>query len=193
MGVINSESSLIEVAATVSAALERAGITATLSGGGAVSIYTANEYQSKDLDFVTAALLADLKPVLASIGFAHSGTPRLAQFAHPLIDWYIEFPPSPLAFGNLQVPQERCAVLELPSGRLRIITPTHSVLDRLAAAIAWKDEQSRDQAIMVAAHNDVDWEEIENWFIGEGETNEEYIKFRDRVRRTIKRGGDKRR
>jgi hypothetical protein len=48
---------------------EAAGIVATLSGGSAVSIYTDNRYQSADLDFVTTALLAELKPVLEPLGF----------------------------------------------------------------------------------------------------------------------------
>jgi hypothetical protein len=64
MAEITPNSTLQDVAAIVSNSLEQAGIAATLSGGAAVSIYTDNEYQSKDLDFVTAALVADISPVL---------------------------------------------------------------------------------------------------------------------------------
>ena len=42
---------------------------------------------------------------------------------------YVEFPPSPLSFGHLHVNPEDCAVIELPVGKLRIITPTQSVMD----------------------------------------------------------------
>lgn len=52
---ITADTTLAELAAIVSQALEAAGIRATLSGGAAVSIYTDNEYQSLDLDFVTTA------------------------------------------------------------------------------------------------------------------------------------------
>lgn len=103
MSAITRESTLPEVAALVSDALQNAGIAATLSGGSAVSIYTENAYQSRDLDFVTAALIADLIPALAPLGFQHTGVPRLSQFDHPLIEWYLEFPPSPLTFGHLYV------------------------------------------------------------------------------------------
>ena len=68
---IGEETTLIELATRVSEALESAGIVATLSGGGAVSIYTENRYQSSDLDFVTTALLADLKQVHESQGLEH--------------------------------------------------------------------------------------------------------------------------
>lgn len=73
--------------------------------------------------------------------------------------------------------------MELPVGKLRIITPTQSVMDRLAAAYAWKDMQSRDQAIMVAANQDIDWETLRNWFADEGEPDEEYPRFKDAVMR----------
>ena len=181
MPEITEQSSLEEVAAIVSDALDDAGITATLSGGSAVTIYSNNQYLSRDLDFVTSAMVADLKPVLQRLGFEHTGVPRLSQFSHPKVEWYVEFPPSPLTFGHLHVNPEDCAVIELPVGKLRIITPTQSVMDRLAAAYAWKDAQSRDQAILVAAEQDIDWEALEVWFANEGESNQEYQRFRDAV------------
>jgi hypothetical protein len=181
MPEITEQSSLEEVAAIVSDALDDAGITATLSGGSAVTIYSNNQYRSRDLDFVTSAMVADLEPVLKRLGFEHTGVPRLSQFSHPKVEWYVEFPPSPLTFGHLHVNPKDCAVIELPVGKLRIITPTQSVMDRLAAAYAWKDAQSRDQAILVAAEQDIDWEALEVWFANEGESNQEYQRFRDAV------------
>lgn len=71
--MVNEHTSLVELAAIVSEALEKAGIIATLSGGAAVSIYSENKYQSEDLDFVTAALVDDLKTALEPLGFVHTG------------------------------------------------------------------------------------------------------------------------
>ena len=48
---IRANTKAVELAALVSQALEAAGIKATLSGGGAVSVYTDNKYKSRDLDF----------------------------------------------------------------------------------------------------------------------------------------------
>ncbi|MDX1480545.1 MAG: hypothetical protein R3315_02655 [Woeseiaceae bacterium] len=187
MAAITEQSTVEEVAAIVSEALENAGVTATLSGGSVVTIYSKNEYLSRDLDFVTSAMLSDLKPVMEGLGFEHTGVPRLSQFSHPKVEWYVEFPPSPLSFGQLHVKPEDCAVLALPVGRLRIITPTQSVMDRLAAAYAWKDAQSRDQALMVAANQDIDWEALRDWFANEGETTDEWRRFQDAV--NAKRSG----
>jgi hypothetical protein len=147
----------------------------------AVSIYSHNAYQSKDLDFVTAAMVADLLPVLVELGFIHTCVPRLSQYSHPLIAWYVEFPPAPISFGHLHVTHRQCARIELPAGKLRIVTPTQSVMDRLAAAFAWKDAQSREQAILVAASQEIDWQELRTWFANEGETNEEFGRFRAAV------------
>ena len=183
MTKITKDSSLSEVAAIVSQALSDAGIAATLSGGAAVTIYSDNQYLSHDLDFVTAAVIAELEPVLSTLGFIHTGVPRLSQFEHPLIPWFLEFPPAPLSFGNLYADQKDCAVLHLPVGELRIITPTQSVMDRLAAAFAWNDPQSREQAIMVATAQIIDWEAMRMWFRGEGESESEYERFRDAVAR----------
>jgi len=178
MPEIVEHSTVEEVAAIVSDALEEAGITATLSGGSAVTIYTKNQYLSRDLDFVTAAMLADLDPVMTELGFEHTGVPRLSQFEHSKIEWYVEFSASPLTFGHLYADPDECAVLELPVGKLRIITPTQSVMDRLAAAYAWNDEQARDQAIMVATSQEVDWDVLQKWYSEEGVEEREFHRFR---------------
>jgi len=178
---------MIELAAIVSEALEAAGIVATLSGGSAVSAYTENRYESEDLDFVTAALLEELKPVLEPLGFLHTGSPRLSVFEHPATRWYLEFPPAPLSFGGTYVDASNSVVLSTPTGDLRIITTTHSVMDRLIAAATWQDAPSLDQAVLVATHqsNNIDWDQIDTWVVAEGVTNaREVIEFYRAVRRS---------
>lgn len=53
-------------------------------------------------------------------------------------------------------------------GPLRIITPTHTTMDRLAAYAHWRDGQSWDQAVMVAERQDIDWSALERWAEDEG-------------------------
>ena len=166
---ITQTTTLRGMAALVSEALEAAGIVATLSGGSAVSIYTDNRYLSKDLDFVTAALLEELKPVLEPLGFVHTGSPRLSVFEHPQTRWYLEFPPAPLGFGQTYVDPAACGEVETESGKIRVITPTQSVMDRLIAAASWQDAQSLEQAELVARHQSerIDWQRIDDWVIAE--------------------------
>lgn len=161
--MIDEHTSLAELAAIVSEALEKAGITATLSGGAAVSIYSDNRYESEDLDFVTAALVDELKAVLEPLGFVHTGQPRLSVFDHPKTKWYLEFPPAPLSFGRTYIDPSNCALINTGFGSLRVITPTHSVMDRLIAAAAWNEPQSLEQALLVTEHctSKIDWQALD--------------------------------
>jgi hypothetical protein len=122
------------------------------------------------LDFVTTALIKELKAALLPLGFEHAGRPRLSVFEHPLARWYLEFPPAPLSFGGTYIDPSKCALVETGLGRLRIITPTHSVMDRLIAASAWNEQQSLDQALLVAEYQSdkIDWDEIDRWVAHEG-------------------------
>lgn len=167
MAIINADTGVEELAAVISQCLEAAGIMATLSGGGAVSVYTENQYLSKDLDFVTAAGHKALRDVVVSLGFTESRNTR--QFENPEIQWMVEFPPSPLGFGDMFVDHKDIPVLETEHGPLRIITPTLSVIDRLAAYWYHTDRQCWDQAVMVATSQDVDWDAIYTWANDEGQ------------------------
>lgn len=77
---ITRRSTVRDVAALVSQTLSDAGITAVLTGGSAVSIYSRNRYRSYDIDFVTAASRRELAVVMSALGFS-PGTGR--HFEHP--------------------------------------------------------------------------------------------------------------
>lgn len=176
MAVITADTTVDELAAIISQALEAAGITATLSGGGAVSLYTENEYKSNDLDFVTAASHKALRDAIASLGFKESGNTR--QFEHRDTVWLVEFPPSPLGFGDMVLDHREIPVLETEYGPLRVITPTLSVIDRLAAYWYHNDPQCWAQAIMVAKNQDVDWDAIYTWTRDEGQDKADIARLR---------------
>lgn len=175
--MITENITLPELAAIVSNTLERAGIAATLSGGATVSIYSENRYESADLDFATVAVVRELKAALEPLGFKQTGRPRLSVFEHPQTTWYLEFPPAPLSFGGTYVDPSQCTLLETGLGNLRIVSPTHSVMDRLIAAVAWHEPQSLEQALLVAEyqHDKIDWDELDRWASAEGIINDKEI------------------
>ena len=182
--MIDENTTLVDFAAIVSDALENAGIIATLSDGAAVSIYTGNRYQSVDLDFVTVALIKDLKIALEPLGFQHTGQPRLSVFEHPHSMWYLEFPPAPLSFGGTYVDPSDCPLIDVGLGSLRIITPTHSVMDRIIAAAAWNELQSLEQALLVVESqaSKINWSAIDEWVGREGiGGNKEVVEFYKRT------------
>jgi len=185
---ITAKTTLTELAAIISETLENNNIIATLSGGAAVSIYSKNRYQSADLDFVTAAFIDELKVALGPLGFRHSGNPRLSVFEHPATAWYVEFPPAPLGFGGTYVAPSSCALIDTSYGKLRIITPTQSIMDRLIAAAAWSESQSMEQALLVASYQEdkIDWDDLDKWVLREGiVTDKEIIEFYRKTARNL--------
>ena len=80
MKVISESTTIEEVAALVSESLSRAGITAVLSGGGAVQIYSNGLYVSRDLDFVSPAPVKEIARAVRALGFEPASG---RHFVHP--------------------------------------------------------------------------------------------------------------
>jgi hypothetical protein len=179
--VITEETNLLELAGLVSRTLNEAGITAVLSGGGAVSAYTNNEYQSADLDFVCSEQMSRLEEALQPLGFVRGSKGRARYFDHPRSRWFVEFPPGPVSFGSASPAASEFSTLATPVGPLSIITPTQSVMDRLAAFFHWQDLQSFDQAVMVARHQRIDFEQIRQWARAEAIPQAEIERFLNRI------------
>lgn len=161
---ITSKTSMQEIAVLVSEALEAAGVPAVLGGGGAVSQYSDNEYMTTDLDFITIERNKVIAPIVAKLGF----TPKGKDFRHPRSRYFLEFPPGPLSFGDRYIDSSETTTLNTTYGMLRIITPTQCVLDRLAWFVHGKDLQARDQALMVARRQNIDWDDVYAWADKEG-------------------------
>lgn len=163
---ITARTTLEELSARVSQALASHGIHATLSGGAAVTLYTDNEYQSLDLDFVTSARNKEIGDALAPLGFRPERNRR--YFVHDKTRYLLEFPPGPLEFGNRVIGEDEVATIDTDWGPLKVITPTQSVMDRLAAFWHWNDRQSWDQAVMIVRHHQVDFDELNRFAVAEG-------------------------
>ena len=176
---IGAETSPLELATLVSQALEANGIQATLSGGGAVSIYTENLYESRDLDFVTSERRDRLAEVLALLGFSLASDKR--HFAHPATDLFLEFPGAPLAFGHRVVEHDEIPKMETQWGELRIVTPTLCVMDRLAAFWHWSDRQCWDQAVKVAERHAIDFDVLHEFAKEEGANPRDIERLRERA------------
>lgn len=176
MKPLSADSTLLEVAVTISEALEGAGIIAPLSGGAAIAIYTDNRYLTKDLDFVTSARAKALTAVLEPLGFTASSDGR--HFKHEPSGWLVEFPPGPIAFGDTVLANVDIPVLDTEYGQVRVITPTLSLMDRLAAYFHWNRQRPlRDQARALVQTLDpvgrIDWDALYQWAEREHITREE--------------------
>ncbi len=156
--------SIGELAAYIACHLRARGIDVVLVGGACICIYSDNKYRSFDLDFITTGITSrrTIRRALEEIGF----TEEQRYFKHPETDYYIEFPSGPLAIGD--EPPGEIATLSYQTGMLRLLSPTDSVKDRLAAYYHWKDRQSLEQAVLVAAGHPVDMDKVRRWSAKEG-------------------------
>ena len=161
-GAIEESSTLEQVATRVCGALDEAGISVVLSGGAAVSIYSNNEYESYDLDFIPTGLARRVDRVMESLGFEK----RQRHWVHPKNAFWVEFPGGPVAIGDEVI--HDFAERRSDAGLLRILHPTECVMDRLAWFIHNADRQCLDQAVQVATRHPVKLKRIEKWARGEG-------------------------
>lgn len=150
--------------------LKAAGIEVVLSGGSCVSIYSADRYVSKDLDFVDVSLKSNrqISKVLSELGLINQPQ-NSRHFVHPDIQWSVEFPSAPLTVGDEHVQDRAVAERETGQGQLRMLSPTDCVKDRLANFYYFKDKQCFEQAVLVASCQPVDLKSIEKWHVNEGQ------------------------
>lgn len=132
-----SDIDLKDLACFVYEVLKKEGIEGILVRGACVSIYSKNKYQSFDLDFVTYDQLKHIEEVLKEFGFKRKGR----CFSHDRCPYLLDFVNPPIAIG--QEPIQSFETLTTPAGRLKLLTPTDCVKDRLAAYFHWNDEQNR--------------------------------------------------
>lgn len=156
--------SIGELAAYIAEHLRSKGIETVLVGGACISIYSANQYSSFDLDFIItgAATRQKVRSALTEINF----TEENRYFIHPQTPFFLEFPSGPLAIGD--EPPSEISTLRFSTGDLRLLSPTDCVKDRLAAFYHWKDQQSLEQAILITRDHEIDFAEVGRWSVNEG-------------------------
>lgn len=145
--------------------LQKKGIDTILVGGAVVSIYSEGAYRSGDLDFVLNTFLRDgLDEAMAEIEFVKKGT---RHFIHPdCKHLFVEFPGGPpLGIGEdyTIIPDE----VESEGVKIKILSPTDCVKDRLANYIHFKSRECFDQAVMVARKHPINYESVKRWCEGE--------------------------
>lgn len=107
-----------------------------------------------------------LQRALAEIGFAPSRT--LGMFEHPHSNFTIDFLKGPLAVGGDYI--HETVTLERGAMRLRILTPTDCVRDRLAHFYHWDDYTALEAAVGVAQSHrqSIDVSTLRAWTEREG-------------------------
>ncbi len=163
-----AEMTQVELSAFVQSNLSEKGIDIVLSGGAAVALYTSGKYVSQDIDLVNRYSIRRtvMRAAMAELGFQKEGK----HFVHPDSQFFVEFPPGPLGFGEQL--GARIDEIEMSTGILRIISPIDCVKDRLAWYYHDGDRQCLSQAVLVSGGHPIDIDEIRKWSEGEGKLEE---------------------
>lgn len=159
---ITAKTSRLQLAAIVTEALQERGIQAVLVGGAVVSIYTDNEYESRDLDFISPADHKKITTAMEDLGFEREGK----NFFHSATDLSVEFPTGPIGIGD-RVPVKPEGKIKVGNIDVILLSPTQSVMDRLAWFYFNNDRQCLDQAVMIFLKQPVSVKEIEEWSVEE--------------------------
>jgi len=165
--MISPSTSLRELAFIVGTALNRANITAVLSGGGAATVYAPEANQSHDLDFILEfwSSLGSSNRCILDLGFSE----RNGLYRHPNTKFTLEFPPGPLNVGEEVI--RAWSTLRENEMVLNILSPTDCVRDRLLPFLSGTtnvDYSALEQALAVAAAHEIDLKRIHQWAISEG-------------------------
>lgn len=163
--------SIGEFAAVIASHLQTKGISTVLTGGAVVSIYTNNRYMSYDADFISPADQKIIIKAMEELGFENHGR----EFRHKNTKFFVEFPTGPLAIGGEVIKAE--GELKIKGHKLKLLSPTQSVMDRLAAYFHWNDLQCLDQAIWIAEKHPVQITKVKEWAKNEGEEKKFNIFF----------------
>lgn len=158
--------------------MKERGTEATLVGGACVSIYSHNDYQSYDLDFVTYEELKAVEKVLAKLGFKRKGR----CFSHDNCPYLIDFVNPPISIGHQ--PIHHFDILNTSVGTVQLLSPTDCVKDRLASFFHWNDQQGLEQALLVAKNHAINLDDILRWARAEG-FEKKLETFIDRLKTTL--------
>ncbi|HSA58711.1 MAG TPA: hypothetical protein VLJ37_03400 [bacterium] len=121
-----------------------------LVGGATVQFYTQGTYLTKDIDVILRGDTKEMiEEIMNSLGFRRTSNYR--QFGHPVFDFSIEFPPSPIEIGSRTI--SKVNVIETPEGPLEIIRIEDIIMDRIIAGVEWKHQGSIEQAKLLWMKN----------------------------------------
>lgn len=177
---ISKKTTIENLAAIICEHLSKKGLDVVLVGGAVVSIYSENEYQSKDLDFISPNEHADLVKAVGELGFQKRGR----DLIHERSQYSIEFPTGPLAIGN-EIPVKVDHEISTKHGKIKILSPTQCVMDRLTWFYHYNDRQCLDQALAVALRHPIKLERIKTWSKSESAV-EKFEVFIERLNRQRK-------
>lgn len=168
MNSITPDMGIVEIGSYICTQLEKEDIHVVLSGGACMEIYSA-KFSSYDIDLIErySTQHKKIQVTMESLGFIQYKKGK--YFKHQNNKYMVEFPTGPVAVGDEII--KEVATIETEFGYLRLLSATDCIKDRLCAFVYHFDEECLHQAVDVAIHNDIDYEELSRWVANEAGTS----------------------
>ncbi len=143
----------ISLAALLSSLFAKYDVLLTVVGGAAVQYYSDATYVTKDLDVILMGDTTEIiEETMHSLGFKR--TTMYRHFEHPSLPFVVEFPPSPIEVGSRTI--SKVNILNMDDKSVRVIRVEDMIMDRIIAAVEWKDTPSLEQAkLLWLMNNDI--------------------------------------
>ena len=146
------------------------GVDLIIVGGAAVQYYVQAEYVTKDLDAVLRGADREITDeVMGRVGFVRTSSYR--HYVHPDFTLPVEFPPSPIEVGDRIISQVN--QIKTDEGPVQIVRVEDLIMDRITAAVVWKDRPSLDQAKLLWVKNK---DQIDRKYLTQFAKEEGYLK-----------------
>lgn len=133
----------ISLAALLSSLFAEHDVILTVVGGAAVQYYSDANYVTKDLDVILMGDTTEIiEEVMHTLGFQRTTMYRHFELAG--LPFVVEFPPSPIEVASRTIATVN--ILKMDDKSVRVIRVEDMIMDRITAAVEWKDPPSLDQA-----------------------------------------------
>ncbi len=147
---------MVFVMSLVTPKLEEKGVKSVVVGGSAVEFYTRDWYATGDIDLaVTKDKRKIIDEAMKELGFSSEGR----MWVREDLNLYIETP------GDiLDINIDKATKVETDAGYAYIIGLEELIIDRIAAALHWKSQSDKEQAIRMASiyYENIDWQYVRN-------------------------------
>ena len=142
---------MVFVMSLVTPKLEEKGVKSVVIGGSAVEFYTRDWYATGDIDLaVTKDKRKIIDEAMKELGFRSEGR----MWVREDLNLYIETP------GDIStINIDKATKLDTDAGYTYIIGIEDIILDRISAALHWKSESDKEQAIRISSiyFDKIDW------------------------------------
>jgi hypothetical protein len=150
---------LRQVVALIREQLEKSGYDPVLTGKACAAVYIGSQAKLETVDFVIEEYnINELDAAMKKFGFKRLGMHTYKSAKAP---FDIVFLPPPLSVGDDVV--GKIDTLRARTGKVKLLTPTDCVRQRLSMYYRWGDKEAFEDALKMSKRYEIDFDLVKKW------------------------------